>query len=76
MLPWKCHSGYVMKLCDECYNCTKFQFSTEYSIFCDFTNFFCPQYDVTNYLICINQNGTGNARNKINPLHHFERSFK
>ena len=25
MLPWKCHSGHIMELCDECNNCTKFQ---------------------------------------------------
>ena len=29
VLPWKCHSGYIMELCDECNNCTKFQFYTE-----------------------------------------------
>ena len=29
MLPWKCHSGNIMEVCDECNNCTKFQFYTE-----------------------------------------------
>ena len=29
VLPWKCHSGHIMELCDECNNCTKFQFYTE-----------------------------------------------
>ena len=29
MLPWKCHSGNIMKLCADYNNCTKFQFYTE-----------------------------------------------
>ena len=29
MLPWKCHSGRVMELCDNCNNFTKFQSYTE-----------------------------------------------
>ena len=29
VLPWKCHREYIMELCDECNNCTKFQFYTE-----------------------------------------------
>ena len=29
MLPWKCHSGHIMELCDECNNCTKFKLYTE-----------------------------------------------
>ena len=29
MLPWKCHSGHIMELGDECNNCTKFQFCGE-----------------------------------------------
>ena len=29
VLPWKCHSGHMMELCDECNNCTKFQLYTE-----------------------------------------------
>ena len=29
VLPWKCHSEHMMELCDECNNCTKFQFFTE-----------------------------------------------
>jgi len=29
VLPWKCHSGHIMELCDECNNCTKFQLYTE-----------------------------------------------
>ena len=29
MFPWKCHSGHIMELCDECNNYTKFQFYTE-----------------------------------------------
>ena len=28
VLPWKCHEGHAMELCDEYSNCTKFQFST------------------------------------------------
>ena len=26
VLPWKCHSGHMMELCDECNNCNEFQF--------------------------------------------------
>ena len=29
VLPWKCHSGYIMELCDKCNNCTKFKLLTE-----------------------------------------------
>jgi len=29
VLPWKCHSGHIPELCDECNNCTKFQFYAE-----------------------------------------------
>ena len=29
VLPWKCHSGHIMDLCDEYNNCTKFQLCTE-----------------------------------------------
>ena len=29
MLPWKCHIGHIMELCDECKNYTKFQFCTK-----------------------------------------------
>ena len=29
VLPWKCHSGHIMELCDEYNNCTNFQFYTE-----------------------------------------------
>ena len=29
VLPWKCYSGHIMELCDECNKCTKFQFYTE-----------------------------------------------
>ena len=29
VLPWKCHSGRIMELYDDCNNCTKFQFYTE-----------------------------------------------
>ena len=29
MLPWKCHSGHIMELCDEYNHCTKFQLYTE-----------------------------------------------
>jgi len=30
VLLWKCHSGHIIELCDECINnCTKFQFDTE-----------------------------------------------
>ena len=43
MLPWKCHSGHIMELSDECNNCTKFQRYTEKAFrdipfFCDFTS--------------------------------------
>ena len=59
MLPWKCYSGHIMELCDDCDNCTKFQFYTEKVFgdipFFDFTSF-GPQCDVTSHLICINQN--------------------
>ena len=44
MFPWKWHSGHIMELCDECNNCTKFQFYTENAFrdvpfFCDCTSF-------------------------------------
>ena len=44
MLPWKCHNGHIMEVCDDCNNCTKFQFYTEKAFrdipfFCDFTSF-------------------------------------
>ena len=29
VLPWKCHRGHIVELCDECNNCTKFQNSAE-----------------------------------------------
>ena len=29
MLPWKCHSGHIMELCDDGNNVTKFQLYTE-----------------------------------------------
>ena len=29
LLPWKCHKGHFMKLCEERNNCTEFQFYTE-----------------------------------------------
>ena len=29
VLLWKCQNGNIMKLCGECNNCTKCQFSTE-----------------------------------------------
>ena len=29
VLPWKCHGGYIMELCNECNNCIKFQFYAE-----------------------------------------------
>ena len=29
VLPWNCHRGHIMELCDECNNCTKFQLYTE-----------------------------------------------
>ena len=29
VLPWKCHNGHIMELCDNCNNCTKFQFYAE-----------------------------------------------
>ena len=78
VLPWKCHSGHIMELCDECNNCTEFQFYSEkvvrYSM--------CPCCDVTSCLICINQNleelcNQECYHNKINAiLQHFESSFE
>ena len=38
MLPWKCHSGNIMKRCGDCNNCTKFQFYRE-KIFGDTPSF-------------------------------------
>ena len=38
MLPWKCHSENIMKLCGDCNNCTKFQFYAE-KIFGDTPSF-------------------------------------
>ena len=40
VLPWKCHSGHIMELCDDCNYCTEFQFYTEKVVrniqfFCD-----------------------------------------
>ena len=29
VLPWKCHIGHIMELCDECNKCTKFQLYTK-----------------------------------------------
>ena len=54
VLPWKCHSGYIMELCDECDNCTKFQFYTE-KVFRDIPFFVILHHFVLLY-ICINQN--------------------
>ena len=60
VLPWKCHSGHIMELCDECNNCTKFQFCTKKSSeifhFLWFYIIFCPHCDATSHLICRNQN--------------------
>ena len=54
MLPWKCHSGNVMKLCADFNNFTKFQFYTEKVFgdipsFCDVT-LFCV-HNVTSLVI-------------------------
>ena len=38
VLPWKCHSRNIMKLCADCNNCTKFQFYTE-KVFGDIPSF-------------------------------------
>ena len=86
VLPWKCHSGNIMKLCGECNKRTKFQFYTKKSSeiipFWWFYIILCPQCDVTKNLICINQNleQLGNQKcyhNKINAiLHRFESSSK
>ena len=59
VLPWKRHSGYTMELCDECNNCTKFQFYTE-NVLRDIQFFLfyitlCPHCDVTSPRIHINQ---------------------
>ena len=64
MLPWKCHSGHIMELCDECNNCTKFQLYAG-KVVRDI-NFFVMLHhfemtsqvknDVTSHLICIKQN--------------------
>ena len=60
VLPWKCHSGHIMELCDECNNCTKFKLYTEKVVrdikFFVMLHHLCPQNDVTSHLICINQN--------------------
>ena len=37
VLPWKCHSGHIMELCDNCNNCTKFQFYAELDAWGAFT---------------------------------------
>ena len=71
MLPWKCRSGHIIELCDECNHCTKFQFYTEnvrdIHFFVILHN--CPHCDVTIDLICYH--------NKINIiLHHFESCFQ
>ena len=55
MLPWKCQSGNIMKLCADCNNCTKFQFYTKKSsIFCDVT-LFCV-HNVTSLVIAFSRN--------------------
>ena len=43
VLSWKCHSGYIVQLCDECNNCTKFQLYKvvrDIQFFCDFTSYY------------------------------------
>ena len=49
MLPWKCHSGNIMKLCADCSNCTKFQFYTE-KVFRDIPFFVILYYFVSTML--------------------------
>ena len=46
MLPWKGHSGNVMKLYADCNNCTKFQFYTE-NVFGDIPSFVMLHYFVS-----------------------------
>ena len=46
MLLWKCHSGNIMKLCDDYNNCTKFEFYTE-KVFGDIPSFVMLHYFVT-----------------------------
>ena len=29
LLPWKCHKGHFMELCEECNHCAEFQFFIE-----------------------------------------------
>ena len=57
VLPWKPHSGYTMELCDECNNCTKFQFYTKNVLRDIFLLYItlCPHCDVTSPRICKNQ---------------------
>ena len=45
VLPWKCHSRNIMKLCADCNNCTKFQFYTE-KVFGDIPSFVMLHYFV------------------------------
>ena len=80
MLPWKCHSGNIMKLCGECNNCTKFHFYTkkvlpDIPFFVILQHFVSTMCDVTSHLEKL-----GNQKcyhNKINAIfHHFESSFE
>ena len=52
VLPWKCHRGHIMELCDECNNCAC-SFSSVQKTLWERLNFLwfyttlCPQNDVT-----------------------------
>ena len=77
VLPWNCHSGHIMELCDECNNCTKFQFYTE-KVVRDI-QFFVILHHLVSTLCHKSSNlhkSKGNQEcyhNKINAiLHHFE----
>ena len=63
VLPWECHIGHIMELCDECNNCIKFytELYTEKVVrnikfFVILHTTLCPQNDITSQLICINEN--------------------
>ena len=43
MLQWKCLSGHIMELCDQCNNCTKFRLYTE-KAFRDIPSFVIPHH--------------------------------
>ena len=57
VLPWKCHSGRIMELCDDCNNCAQFQFFEEKSSVNDMAFFVILSHFVSSsHLICGNEN--------------------